>query len=366
MALSESSFCDAARYDYANKYKKWTSEVRGSGQTQDVGLYGREGRRGHRIICPNVTGPPFFNRFGKTIAPVDNYCMMSFAHTRSALAGNTVVFAQIFGVGPFAILSLAWNQNSTISLILGEWGFFGATVLETSTASYHLADFNHFEWHSDIAVAGTSKLYVNGGSTPIIDYSGNLGTTQWSHGSLGLSAYNNIGEYTAANYDFCDYVLRDGSVEVYIDSILQGGHDQWGDTRVYGLLSEAGDGFYTDWTPLTGSDHGAMVDDLIEDDDTSYNSALGVGLADTYTKEDLPPDVTDVLLIQPVHVSRKEYSGQAEIQARFRTSGVDYDGDETHALSTTYEHVRTCYADIGGNPITPDDVNNGESGPVTV
>jgi len=365
MGLAANSFIDAARYDYANKYKKWTSESNNTG-TQDVGLYGREGRRGHRIHMNNVTGPPFTNHFGKTIAPTDNYCAMSFAHRRSALSGNTIVFAQVFGTGPFSFLGLAWNQDSTISLIQGEWGFFGATVLAISTSSYNIGDFNHFEWHSDFAVSGTSKLYVNGGSVPVIDYAGNINNAQWTHGSLGMTAYNNIGEYSAADFDYCDFILRDGSVQVYIDNVLLGAHDPWGDTRVYGLLSQAGNGFYTDWTPLTGTDHGDMVDDAVEDDDTTYNSALDPNSVDTYIKEDLPPDVTDVLMIQPVHVARKEFSGQAELQSRFRTSGVDYDGDEVHSLSTTYEHIRTCYVDLNGSPITPDDVNNGESGPIVI
>lgn len=362
---SVNAFVDAARYDYAHKYQKWTSEVKNIG-TQDVGLYGREGRRGHRLHNNDITGPPFFNRFGITIAPADNYCVMSFAHKRSALAGNTVVFAQIFGVGPFSILGLAWNQNSTISLILGEWGFFGATTLATSSHAYSIGDFNHFEWHSDIAVAGTSKLYANGGSTPIISYSGNLGTTQWSHASFGMSAYNNIGEYAACNYDYSDIVVRDGTVQAWIGGVLQGVHDPWGDTRCYGLLSESGNGFYTDWTPLSGTNHGDMVKDAIQDDDLTYNAALAAGLVDTYTKEDLPPDVTDVLMIQPVHVAKKEVSGQAELKARFRTSGVDYDGNEVHALSTIYEHKRSIMTNLGGVAITPADVNNGESGPITV
>lgn len=375
MANSNSAFCDAARYDYAHMYEKWTGKVINgtTGDTMTVGDYGREGRRGHRIVTDNHFGPPIDLRFFQTLAPADNTAIMAFAWKRSAVntpsvGAAPVVIAQFWDTNT-CLCSLVVNLNNTLSLIIGNQTVFGASLVATTSEAVPIGNFAHLEWHADISTsAGSSKLYINGSTTEAFSYSGSTGGNAWNVASFGPSVAGAtfsaaIGDST---WDYCDIVVRDGTIRAWIDGVHTAAGAQWGDTRVYGLLSEAGNGHYTDWTPLTGTDHGAMVDDAIPDDDTTSNSALPAGLADTYTKEDLPADVLDVLMIQPVHVAKKEFSGVAEIQSRFRTSGVDYDGDETHALSTTYSHIRTVYTAIGGVAITPDDVNNGESGPVTV
>jgi hypothetical protein len=368
MASADLAFVDAARYDEAHKLEKWTSETLNSNYSMDVGLYGREGRRGHRINqATSNSGPPFHFRFGKTLSPANNDYITGFAHRRSLLSGNTIVFAQVFSTGPFALISLAWNEDSTISLILGEWNFpnLSSTILATSSASFALNSYNHFEWHVHFDTAGTSQLYANGGTTPIINYSGDLGTTQWTHGSFGGSAYNNIGGYTGPlNLDYSDIYIRDGTVRAWIGGSHTAAGAQWGDTRSYGLLSETGNGFYHDWTPSTGSNHGDMVKDPIPDDDATYNVDITSGHVDTYTKEDLPADVTDVLMMQTVHVARKEASGTAGLKSRFRTGGTNYDDATFNSLGLTYSAVRSIYQDKSGAAITPSDVNNGESGPI--
>jgi hypothetical protein len=173
---------------------------------------------------------------------------------------------------------------------------------------------------------------------------------------------------SAANHDYCDIIVRDGSVRILYQgdadepSLLQG-TDPWGDTRVLCLLSEAGNGAHTDWTPLTGTDHGAMVDEAQQDDDTTYNSTNTNDTIDTYIMEDLPFDVGEVLGVQVVSVARKEIAGTAFLKGLIRIDGTDFDGDHTNGLGTTYQHVLTPFVTHDGEKFTVEEINNCESGP---
>ncbi len=55
-----------------------------------------------------------------------------------------------------------------------------------------------------------------------------------------------------------------------------------GPCRVVGIVSSTGDGSVAQFTPSTGTDNGAMVDDSTPDDDTTYNASTTIGFIDTY------------------------------------------------------------------------------------
>ncbi len=365
MALANSFFVDTARYyPIARRLEKFTDDSTGNG-TWTIGTNGPDSRYAHRLAWGNITGPPFFCRFRKTLSPADNTAITSFRWRRDALAGFTVVIAQIFSIGPFALASLAMNQDGTVSFIVGEFGFFGSDIRATSSASLAVGEYNHLEWHTTFGVSGTTTVYLNGGPSPILTYTGDIGTTQWSNGSWGMSAYNNIGAYNAVTNDYLDLVLRDGTARVWKDGVLLAAGAQWGDTRVHCLLSQSGNGHYTDWTPLTGSNHGAMVDEAQEDGDTSYNYTTPAGNRDSYAMEDLPADVGQVLAVQDVLPARKESAGDANLNGFLRVDAVDYDGDQEQGLATSYQHILTPFTELSGVAISVENVNDAEGGPLS-
>jgi hypothetical protein len=52
--------------------------------------------------------------------------------------------------------------------------------------------------------------------------------------------------------------------------------------NIYTVSASAGNGTYSEMTPSTGTDHGALVDETTSDDDTTYLSVTGAAKKDTF------------------------------------------------------------------------------------
>ena len=93
----------------------------------------------------------------------------------------------------------------------------------------------------------------------------------------------------------------------------------------------------TGWTPSTGTDHFAVVDERPANDDTDYVSAASTTLVDTYDCGDIGG--TDVVLcVTTKLLARKTDAGVAQLTPTIRVNGTNYDGT-TVSLPDTYEYV---------------------------
>ncbi|HET9258263.1 MAG TPA: hypothetical protein VFO16_24120 [Pseudonocardiaceae bacterium] len=372
--LNRHFFCDTGRYyPRANALEKYTAFVVNNAPSNwTIGTFGREGRYGHRLGVGGA-GPPYEMRFVKTLSPSNNYAITSFAFRRDVTQSNSlgpqnITLASIYNVNT-CLASLAINQDGTLSVLRGTHNINGGDVRGTSGAAMAVGSYGHIEWRTKCGTgtSGESTIWINGSQVLNLtgqDFIANAWTAgSWGPNTTGIQFSMGI---TTANHDYCDIILRDGSVRIPIEGVLRAGTDPWGDTRVICLLSQAGNGFYTGWTPSSGSDHGAMVDDTQEDGDATYNSTATVDARDSYEMEDLPTNIGDVLAVQIVSAARKQDPGTAFLKGFVRIAGVDYDGDHTNGVGQLYQHILSPLVTHDGQSFTVAEINACQSGPLLV
>jgi len=134
-----------------------------------------------------------------------------------------------------------------------------------------------------------------------------------------------------------------GSNNTFIDDLYvldgSGGsmNDFLGPQSIQWLVAQSGDGSNADWTPSTGGDNGAMVDENTPDADSTYNTSTTVGHKDTYNLANLTLTGT-IRGVQSVLRMRKTDASARTIKTVFRSNGTDYDQTEQEVL-TTYSNI---------------------------
>lgn len=116
--------------------------------------------------------------------------------------------------------------------------------------------------------------------------------------------------------------------DVYVLDLLgTENNDFLGDIKVTTVMPNA-DGAHTDLTPLSGTDHFAMVDEVPIDEDTTYLHSDVIGHKDSFGFPDLSGDIGTIFGVQASAIARKEEAGHRAARVLTRISGVDYVGDE--------------------------------------
>lgn len=154
-----------------------------------------------------------------------------------------------------------------------------------------------------------------------------------------------------------------GGADSYHDDVYLA-DDFLGDIIVVEQTPNA-DGFYTAWTPLTGVNHFAMVNEIPPDGDTSYVSSQNVGDSDTYLFP-LPSFVTPATVVarQTVHYARKDLAGTRIFAPLLRQGGADFVGADQSIGLTTYTFYKQAFSvnPVTGLPWTVSDLTSCEIG----
>ncbi len=141
-------------------------------------------------------------------------------------------------------------------------------------------------------------------------------------------------------------------------------NDFLGDVVIEGL-SPTAEGATIQWTPLTGTDNSAMVDDTDgPDGDDSYVSTAANGITDTHVFEDLGFITGNVLGVMVAYNARILSSGSRTLKAIARTGGTDFEGANNVLGSTGYVELNHIFEQ---NPNTTadwtvSDINGAEFG----
>lgn len=358
MALRDHFFADSCeRYATANLLEKWTAEFTQGGYTGTVlGSFGRDGRRGLRITTPLSAIAPTKRGLSKSLVTGDTWGSVSWAEKFSAVQPDNISLMAFYGGSKTITLML--GVDGRLFVIEGENGNVFTTVYGTSTATVNAGVHNQYELQVGFdASAGTIKLYLNGDPTPTINLSGLNTGSGWTSVFFGERFLNNIHTSFACNYDICDVVIR--------SSLTDLGTAVLGDCEVI-YLESVSDGNYSQFTPSAGVVNADMVNEALEDGDTTTVTSLASGNRDTYVADTLSPATGVVHALQVVSVAKKSSSGTGLLNGTVRSSGTDYDGEATVALTTGYQHIRTVFmpSNMGGT-LNPTIVNEPiESGPV--
>jgi hypothetical protein len=202
----------------------------------------------------------------------------------------------------------------------------GGTSLGSSAASVLTTGSQYIELKVviDTGTSGSFEVRINGAnvlSATGINTAG-AGSSGWNSFRLGIFG-------SAAGDGLDDFYVCDGSGSYNNDFL--------GDIKVECKVASSGDGSNADWTPSTGTDNGAMVDEASYDGDTTYNSSSTVSQKDTYNFAALS-STGAVKAVQHGTFARKTDAGLRAICSVARHSGVDYDGSNVY-LGTTYTAV---------------------------
>lgn len=210
-----------------------------------------------------------------------------------------------------------FSVSATGQLLFGR----ASVTAPVQTAAGVIADdvWNHVEltWTRNSST-GSATIRVNGA----VAASGtglNLGASSIDN----IKILSNTGTTSANDFrQFDDLYLNDAATSL-------------GEARV-DVLAPSADTADKDWTPLSGTDNYAMVDEATYDDDTSYVSSSTVGNKDLYDVADLASSPTSILAVQVGYTAKKD-DATARTMRSVLKSGV------TEAVGTTNAPGSSAY-----------------------
>jgi hypothetical protein len=228
------------------------------------------------------------------------------------------------------------------------------TIATGSTTTFLINTWYYIELKTVIGNAGSYEVRIDG-VTELSSGSAdtqNGGTADWT--AVVLGGFNNgIADIMYDDWYICDNDNSDG-----LDN-----DDFLGDCIVEGVLASTGNGTNADSTPSTGTDRGALVDELPANEDTDYNTLAAVADTDTYNFAALTATGT----VRGVRVNaqaKKTDTGVRTVSMVTRTNGTDYTHGDEVPLPTTYGNISQIFAanPDTGNKWTTSEVDNAEFG----
>lgn len=233
-----------------------------------------------------------------------------------------------FYEGSTSHINLTSNADGSISV---RRGANAGTVLATSATGVFLDNtWTYIEVYVKISDT-VGEVIVKVNNNEVINITGQ-DTRNGGTGVIDSFAYV-VGGYTdgfgsnGAQLDFDD-TYACSSAGTVNNTFL-------GPVRIDGLLPDS-DGATTDFTPLSGSDNFAMVDEAVPDGDTSYNTSATPGHKDIFGLSDIPTpaSVTVFGVISRVRAKASDL-GVVELQPSVISNAVEDDG-ASRFLGTSY------------------------------
>ncbi|WP_160809574.1 hypothetical protein [Nitrosomonas sp. HPC101] len=194
-------------------------------------------------------------------------------------------------------------------------------------------DYNYIEYKTVIHdTTGSFELRLNG--VTILSAS-NIDTKATANASV-----------SSISFGFSNGLYHSKSVwsydDIYIlDTTGATNNDFLGDVRIDAIYPSA-DGNYAEWTPSTGSDHYALVDDATPNT-TDYVSDSTVGNKDSFVMGN-PPAMAGQLIygVKVKAMANKDDAGARDLKVGVR-SGTTDDLSAAQALSTSWRYYSNIY-----------------------
>jgi len=165
--------------------------------------------------------------------------------------------------------------------------------------------------------------------------------------------------------DYIEYILlynNSSGTLMYASEFYITDGDFLGPIRVRSCLPNA-DGNYTNFTPSSGTDHYAMVDEAATDEDSTYNEGSQVGDKDTYSF-DTSSIVGTIKGVSLSSHARRTGGSALKFKNMVRVNNTDYDGSDEFYTDATYEFHRQVWENNPNtsSPWTSSDLSNAEFG----
>lgn len=289
---------------------------------------GRRGQRGMSLGLNNYYAY-------RSLNGNHNEVVVGFAYnkTSSAAVTHTLVgFSD--GVPGDATVQISLRINTAGQLLL----YRGSTLLGTTTLALSLNQYYYIElkvlFH---ASAGAYELRVgnvarlSGSGVDTIE-TANAQATHIFFGGIS-STYSGGGLVTCGSVFDDIYILNTaGSIN----------NDFLGDCRVDGIMPNA-DGTHTDFTPSTGVNHYANVDEGVVST-IDYNYSTTIGHKDSYGLQSPPsiPD-TDIYGFKYAIDVSTDVSGSRSAKALMITDAVEFESPSAELLNTTSKKIEVLH-----------------------
>jgi hypothetical protein len=247
------------------------------------------------------------------------------------VVGMAIRFNQAPGGGDFIRI----KEGATIHLALAMTAGavlqvkVGSTVIATGITVLPMNSWVYVEFKGVIHdTAGSYEVHIDGVAEASLTNAGpvdtrNAGATgQWDRVSV-------LPTSTGWTSFVDDFYLCDLSGTSRNDFL--------GPIKIDTLMPQPGNGTNVGFTPSTGTDHGALVDEN-PPNTTDYNGGATVGLKDTYNLTN--PTLSGAILgIQVNMYAAKSDVGGRKVVSVVRVGGTDYDGSPDLPLITTFQYV---------------------------
>jgi hypothetical protein len=320
--------CNFDDYDLTGLQYEFTSNAPGNISLQS------SGRNGYCLRNSNNATYVYNTPIPEGAATV----YFGFALRTATVSSAGTVFFQIGdGFRPHLLFFL--NTDGTVSAYRSgssSWPYYstaGGTSLCTSTGTISNNTWMYFEAKATINNStGEIAMRFNGSGTD--DATGVYsGDTQNSGSALVRSIC--FGGDTNSAYDFDDFYLNDASGS-YCNGFM-------GNCRVDHHLPVTPDGANTGWTPSTGSDAYAVIDDN-PPSTSDYNHTSTTDAIDTLNCDDFKNGTSTIYAIQPTMLVNKSDAGTVAIQSVIRENSTNSASGNNIYLTTSWLYMKESYS----------------------
>ena len=235
------------------------------------------------------------------------------------MAGSDKQFVTLYADAAQLFPQCTMEIGTDGKLLIRNGSNTGSTLDTSTTAPVVTGSWNFIEWKVTVGNAGNWDAKVNGVSV----LSGS-GDTQAATTSTIACISIRPGNLNGVD----DLYLLD-TTGSYLNDFI-------GDCRVECLSPQAGNGANVGLTPSTGTDHGALVDELPPNDDTDYNYGSTAGIKDTYAFTNVLASSTIVKAVQVTARARKTDTPTKTVALVARVGTTDTDGTTKAVASATY------------------------------
>jgi len=154
----------------------------------------------------------------------------------------------------------------------------------------------------------------------------------WLNGTLVINSTNvNTG---ASNIDKVALAGASSSNHTFDDFYLTNDATRLGERRV-DYLPPSADTATEDWTPSTGTNSAALLDEIPMNNDTDYVSSATVGHKDLFDMTNLSSTPTVIDGVQTVLAARKDDAATRDVRTNFKSGTTTVNGT-TRAMSAGY------------------------------
>lgn len=309
-------------------------QKRWSEGTNSIGDGRRPGANSHSaLVLTNHTLRKSILQAGES--PIDgyNYLIAGFAINWRGESGSVFEFTYIDAPDTRTLCSICVSDDGFLYIVDTDGTTVAIGTTPLATRNWHYVEAKLFTGYDPLLPydgTGTCEVHLDG-AAEISEVSGGFQGDPLPGASHGPGYVNRItltahGLFIIGSNYFDDvYVQGDRA---------PGTLDYYGDVCVE-TLWPAVDGTHTDWTPDTGSDHFARVNENQADGDASVVTTTSAGDKDTYLTPGLEVVLGSVFGAQLNVYARKNDAALREIAPMIRQAGVDYDGPTT-ALQMSY------------------------------